>query len=131
VAASRLQLLSRERDQQLEIELHGELDLATGSRLMAAVDAALANPRIHAVRLRTGQLRFVDMRGLSTLLHARELAASTGCDLTIGDCPVHLRRVSRLAGMDSLLGLSTGPVQSGGSADAQATAPARTKRKGT
>ncbi|HSH62081.1 MAG TPA: STAS domain-containing protein [Acidimicrobiales bacterium] len=88
VAASRLQLRTRDHDHRLEIELHGVLDVATGPRLITALDAALANPGIHAVQVAARDLRFVDVRGMSALVTARHVATSSGRCFRIADSPL-------------------------------------------
>lgn len=105
MAATALQLHTRDLDHRLEMELHGELDLATGPHLIAVVDAALTNRGISAVRLTPRDLRFVDVRGLSALITARHLAVSSGRTFTIADCRGPLLRLTRLTGTKDLLGV--------------------------
>lgn len=105
MVATALQLHTRDLDHRLEMDLHGELDLATGPHLIAVVDAALANRRISAVRLRPSHLRFVDVRGLSAVITARHLAVRSGRSFTIANSRGPLLRLARLTGTEDLLGV--------------------------
>jgi hypothetical protein len=59
LAATRLQLLTRNRETCFEIELQGELNVMTGPRLVALIDAGLANPAFHAFQISAHHLRSV------------------------------------------------------------------------
>lgn len=103
LAATRLQLLTRDRDHRLEIELHGDLNVTTAPRLLALLDAGLANPAIHRVEIKANHLRSVDHGGLSMLMDAGRRTASSGRSFMVGDPPTSLLRLARLSGTEDLL----------------------------
>lgn len=103
LAATRLQLHAREWENCLEIELHGELDVMTGPRLLALIDANLANPAFHALQISTHHLRSVDKDGFAMLVEAGNRVASGGRRFTVKDPPPLLLRFARDNGTTALL----------------------------
>lgn len=98
---------ARDCEHRLEIELHGELDVVTGPRLVALLDAALAAPGIHAVRISAQHLRAVDRDGASVLIDACRRAASSGRHVAVVDPPAALLRLTGRSGTNELLGLKS------------------------
>lgn len=98
-------------DSILLVRPSGELDLATGGRLVDAVDSALAFRELsgHRVEVDLAGLSFVDVCGYSSLLEIRRLTIDRGVPLewhrprmqlvrlleligaTGGDVPIELR----------------------------------------
>lgn len=107
LAATRLQLRARDCEHRLEVELHGELDVVTGPRLVALLDAALTDPGLHAVRISAQHLRAVDGDGFSVLIDACRRAASSGRSFAVVDPPAALLRLAGRSGTDELLGLTS------------------------
>lgn len=132
LAATRLQLRARDCEHRLEIELHGELDVGTGPRLVALLDAALADPGIHAVRISTQHLRAVDRDGLSVLIDACRRAASSGRRFAVVDSPAPLLRLAARSGTNELLGLTSeaSPSQRRTTTDQRAGSPTQLTTKG-
>ncbi|WP_170323680.1 STAS domain-containing protein [Cryptosporangium phraense] len=74
------------------LELDGELDLQSGPLLLSAVDWLLPSPA-RLVVLDCAALRFVDARGLATLLRARSTLADHGVELGVANPSDALRRI--------------------------------------
>lgn len=79
--------------------------MATGPRLVALLDAALADPRLHAVRISAQHLRAVDRDGFSVLIDAGRRTASSGRGFAVVDPPAALLRLAGRSRTNELLGL--------------------------
>jgi anti-anti-sigma factor len=122
LAATRLQLHTRNRENCLEIELHGELDVMTGPRLLALIDAGLANPAFRAFQISAHHLRFLDRDGFAMLVDAGDRVARGGRRFTVKDPPPLLLRFARDSGTTALLTGALGFAEPGaGTAEAAGT----------
>ncbi len=86
----------------------GELDLATSGLLQAVLDDVLRarrTPRVGRLVLDMGGVTFVDVAGLSPILHARAVLARRDGLLEIREPTLPLRRVLRVLALDDLLGV--------------------------
>ena len=81
----------------VRVIVHGEVDIATASRLREEVVEAGASKPPH-VTLDAGGLSFIDSSGLSALVEARDaLAPATGLRLT--GVNGHFRRLLQISGL--------------------------------
>jgi anti-anti-sigma factor len=103
LAATQLQLHTRNCENCLEIELHGELNVMTGPRLLALIDAGLANPAFHAFQISAHHLRSVDRDGVAMLVDAGNRVARGGRRFTVKDPPPLLLRLARVSGTTASL----------------------------
>ncbi len=129
LAATRLQLHTRNWENCLEIELHGELDVMTGPRLLALIDAGLANPPFHAFQISAHHLRSVDRDGFAIRVDAGNRATRGGRRFTVKGPPPLLLRFPRDSGTTAWLTGALDVAEPGAStADAAGTsAPLATK----
>lgn len=86
----------------VRLELDGELDLQTGPLLLSAIDSLLPQPGGPVV-LDCTSLRFVDARGLATLLRAQATLTETGCGIGVVNPSDALRRILSATGLRSTL----------------------------
>lgn len=92
----------RERGQSVVVEVCGELDLASSSKLEHALrETWRVKPRLLVLEL--AKLRFIDMAGLRVLLGAQQDAADRSAQLVLANVRPAIRRVMALAQVDDLL----------------------------
>ena len=85
-----------------EIELRGEIDLATVSTLRAAViDAVVAGAR--RVHLMLDGVTYIDSAGLGTLVGAHRRLAAVGGELVVRCDVERVLRLFRMTGIDQVL----------------------------
>jgi ABC-type transporter Mla MlaB component len=113
LAATRLQLHTRNRENCLEIELHGKLDMMTGPRLLALIDAGLANPAFHAFQISAHHLPSVDRDGFAMLVDAGNRVARGGRRFTLKYPPPLLVRFARDSCTTALLTGALGVAEPG------------------
>jgi anti-sigma B factor antagonist len=75
-----LQIRTRDRG---DVNVSGELDIATGPLLVSRVSALLAHAQCHSVRLDLSGLWFIDCSGLGALLRVRAQARGMGKEVVI------------------------------------------------
>jgi anti-anti-sigma factor len=99
----------REQGESVVVELCGELDLASSSKLEQALnDTWRAKPRLLVLEL--AKLHFIDMAGLRVLLGAQQQAMARSAQMVLSGVRPNIRRVMALAQVDDLLTvLETGP----------------------
>jgi anti-anti-sigma factor len=103
VAGSSLQAPGFELSEQslwpgcLEIEVEGELDLAVGDELRAALDRALER-RLH-VLVDLSACEFIDVSGVQTLVRGHERLAAHGCQLLLYGVRGQVRRMLAVTGL--------------------------------
>jgi anti-anti-sigma factor len=88
------------RDRAVGLALAGDLDLATRSDLVAAVEKVRD---ANAIVLDCADLRFCDATGVSALLEARAAARTAGMALTLVNVRGPARRVLSICGVLPLL----------------------------
>lgn len=89
-----------------QIEVRGELDLATVSTLRAAViDAISAGAR--RVELMLDEVTYIDSAGLGTLIGAHKRLAALGGQLVIRCDAERVLRLFRMTGIDQVLVIQT------------------------
>jgi anti-sigma B factor antagonist len=81
-----LEIVESKRGADAVIRLAGELDIATGSRVIDATRRALRDQPAR-IMVDLNAVEFLDLTGLRTLIHCRRLASGK-------DCPVILTRPS-------------------------------------
>ncbi|GAA0252574.1 STAS domain-containing protein [Cryptosporangium japonicum] len=86
----------------VRVELSGELDLQTGPLLLGAIDSLLPRPGGPVV-LDCTALRFIDARGLATLLRAQATLTDAGYGLAVTNPSGPLRRILSATGLTSSL----------------------------
>ena len=96
-------LETHERDGLTLVELEGELDLSTSSRLAGELDALAGADRRIVLDLR--RLQFMDSSGLAVILRNYQRAKDGGYDLVVVRGPEPVDRVFRLTRTDELLEL--------------------------
>jgi anti-anti-sigma factor len=75
-----------------ELDVCGELDIATGPLLSSRISAALANTQCQSVRLDLSEVCFIDCAGLGALLRGRAQARALGKDFVIERVGAPVRR---------------------------------------
>src|SRR5690242_17529480 len=99
------------QDDAVVLFASGELDIATGPRLEAAVAATLAWPRITCVTLDCTDLTFLDAAGLAALLRAWTAQRDLGRTLTVRNPQAHVRELLSLTGTAGPLGVAETPAE--------------------
>ena len=66
-----------------ELDVGGELDLATGPLLAYRITEQLADAHCRSVRLNLSDVNFIDCAGLGALLQARQDALAAGKEVVI------------------------------------------------
>ncbi|MCW2871577.1 STAS domain-containing protein [Actinacidiphila oryziradicis] len=98
---------NREQDEQVVLELTGELDLDSEGTLAAVVGAVLESGRPWIVLDCTG-LAFCDSRGMNALLTVQRSAQAAGGALVLAAIGGHVRQVLALAGVDQVIPTAAG-----------------------
>jgi anti-anti-sigma factor len=93
------------RSAGVRIDVHGELDVATGPILVQRVQRLLADVPITRVQLDLARLRFVDVAGIRSLQHIAVVAAAGRAELVLVRPPECLRSVLELVVHRRWLGL--------------------------
>jgi len=86
----------------IRLELTGELDLRTEPLLLGAIDSLLPRPG-GPVMVDCTALRFIDARGLATLLRAQATLTDAGYGLAVTNPSAALRRILSATGLTSTL----------------------------
>jgi anti-sigma B factor antagonist len=102
----------------------GELDIATGPQLEAAVAATLAWPQTTCVTLDCSGLSFLDAAGLAALLRAWTTLRDHGRTLTVCNPRAHVRELLSLTGTAGPLGLAETQAEPAAAARLTARRPA-------
>lgn len=66
-----------------ELDVRGELDLASGPLLASSITEHLADAHCRSVRLNLSDVKFIDCAGLGALLQARVDAQAAGKEVVI------------------------------------------------
>lgn len=99
----------READAEL-ITIRGELDLASGPQLQAALErVSPEDTRVVVIDLR--ELEFMDSTGLSIIVRAHQRLAGTGCELGLVRGSTQVQRLLDLTGVAERLRLATAPEE--------------------
>jgi anti-sigma B factor antagonist len=88
---------------QMTLELHGELDLATVNELTGVLNECIANPQCIRVVVDLSDVTFIDSVTISALIHAYNNAANAGHTLSIVGATGAVRRVLELTGVLDVL----------------------------
>jgi anti-anti-sigma factor len=88
-------------DGAIEIDVRGELDIATAPLLKEKVQAVAATGR--TLRLDLGGLVFMDSTGMRAILEIHRDAQAGGWSLRIGRAPEPVQRVFAMSGMEKVL----------------------------
>jgi anti-sigma B factor antagonist len=75
-----------------DVDVRGELDIATGPLLVSRVSALLTDPRCRSVRLDLSELWFIDCSGLGALLRLRAQARGMGKQVVIARVGASVQR---------------------------------------
>jgi len=86
-----------------QVAPHGDLDIATASRLSAALDAL--GDRYAAVVVDLSDVHFMDSAGLTALFLASRAADRTGVELTVTGAQGEVATVMQMTGLDVVLRL--------------------------
>ena len=98
--ATRGMTLSMARDgDQIVIRVRGQLDFATASELVAAVETA-ANSSYAACALDFELVTFIDSEALKSLLALRDVFAERGKTLYMSTCSSQVNRTITILGID-------------------------------
>ena len=92
------------------LDLSGELDLATISKLRDQATGQLDDAGVRELVLDFAGLTFLDSSGLGALLQIRGDAISRGAKLAIVNVPAAPARVIAIAGLNSTFGIGDAPV---------------------
>lgn len=107
-----LEIITVQRESGPELQLIGELDLASADELERQI-AMLSLDGTSQIVLDLARLDFVDSAGLRAMLAARQACEQTGCTLALRNAGERVQRVLELTGMDAVL-----PISDAGSGDA-------------
>src|SRR5437762_3523253 len=100
--APALEIHRRPLDDGVELELRGELEIATVS-LLRRVLHELRDEDVSRVRLDISGLDFVDSTGLRALLVAHREASVAGWELALTRAPAHVQQMFELTRTEGLL----------------------------
>ena len=84
------------------VAVRGELDMATGPSLSAAV-SALTTDGLAGVVVDLEHVTFVDSKGLSALLESHRAATEHDMTLSVVNLQPAVRRLFRISGVDTVL----------------------------
>jgi anti-anti-sigma factor len=84
------------------LTLHGDLDMATVDELRQLLDEAVATSS-PAIVVELGDVTFVDLVSLSSILAAADLAREDGRTLTVTGASMAVRRLCALLNADDVL----------------------------
>jgi anti-anti-sigma factor len=87
-------------DDEIQLRLRGELDLAEAETLVEAARGADGAGRVHVV---LSDLRFIDSSGVSALLSAAQLCRARGQSFTVTGAHGVVEQVFRISGIEELL----------------------------
>lgn len=91
------------------VEVSGELDLLTASRMAALLDEVVRTRRHDNVVVDLRATEFIDSAGLQTLLSAKRRLTRLGRDLVVVSDSGPVRRVLELSRLIETLGVIEGP----------------------
>ena len=91
------------------ITVGGELDLASGSELEAALERVTPSTRVVVIDLRG--LEFMDSTGLSIIVRAHQRLAEDGCELCLVRGTPQVQRLLDLTGVAERLRLVAAPEE--------------------
>jgi anti-sigma B factor antagonist len=97
----------REQDEQLVLQLTGELDLDSEDTLAAVMSTVLESGHRWIV-LDCSGLAFCDSRGMNALLAAQRRAQSAGGAVALAAVGGHVRQMLILAGVDQVIPTTAG-----------------------
>jgi anti-sigma B factor antagonist len=99
--------VDREQDEQVVLELTGELDLDSEGTLAAAVVSVLESGHRWIV-LDCSGLAFCDSRGMNALLIAQRRAQAAGGAVALAAVGAQVRQVLTLTGVDQVIPAAAG-----------------------
>ena len=89
-------------DTRVRVDVAGEVDTASITRLQDALDDALSGHPTGVI-VNLADVTFMDSSGINTLIRAYNTATRTGTTLTVINCPPIVRRVLTITGVFDLL----------------------------
>jgi anti-sigma B factor antagonist len=90
----------------IEVALHGDLDSSSAPAWRARLLAISATQPDVLLRLRLGELEFIDSTGLGVLIGLRRHAVAGGGDVELVDVPDKVRTVLTVTGLDKVFSLA-------------------------
>ena len=102
---------ARADDDGVNIQLLGELDMATAPRLGRVLDEAL-DTMPDTVRLDLSELTFLDSTGIRVLMTASRRARDQSCSVILHAPRAHVLRTLKLTGVDRLMDIDSRPPRS-------------------
>jgi anti-sigma B factor antagonist len=96
------------RGNEVTVRPVGEIDLATGGTLEAAILDAVAHPDAESVVVDLAGVGFLDSSGISTLLRGRRAADDRGIAFRVTGANGIVRNVLDVTGVWALLSAQTG-----------------------
>jgi anti-anti-sigma factor len=99
---------TQRRDQTVTVGVAGEVDLAAGAAVDAAIMSAFADPDVDTVLVDLTAVTFLDSSGISVLLKARRVADERGVTYRVVGADGIVRKVLDLTGVWPLLSGESG-----------------------
>ncbi len=95
-------LKTEERQNELIVYLHGEIDHHTAKGMRAQIDERVE--RVHPVSLQLDfrEVSFMDSSGIGLVMGRYKLMQSIQGSLQVVNLPLHIKKVMTLAGLDKL-----------------------------
>jgi anti-sigma B factor antagonist len=104
-------ILTNESGARVEIEIHGELDLATAPQLRAEFERVAALEGLELVVADLRKLAFLDSTGLETLLRLESVLRDRGATLAIVRGPRAVERLFSVMQLDRRLRIVDDPAE--------------------
>jgi len=99
---------TQRRDKTVTVGVAGEVDLAAGAAVEAAIVSAFADPDIDTVVVDLTAVTFLDSSGISVLLKGRRLAGERAVNFRVVGADGIVRKVLDLTGVWPLLSGESG-----------------------
>ena len=90
-------------EDKLIILLSGEIDHHSSKQIREEVDMKITHLRPKQIELNFKDVSFMDSSGIGLIMGRYRLASSYGAVICISNVSAYLKRVMRLAGIDSLI----------------------------
>ena len=90
---------------KLAVFLSGEIDHHSCIQIRQDVDAEILKTHPNEIVLDFGKVTFMDSSGIGLIMGRYKLASGYGAQVTVTEASGYLRRVMRLAGLDSIVNI--------------------------
>ena len=89
----------------LTVFLSGEIDHHTSKEIREQTDKVILETHPKEIILNFKDVSFMDSSGIGLIMGRYKLSSSYGAKITVADTSMYLKRVMRLAGIDTLVNM--------------------------